>query len=572
MNHSDFNQAWLKSFMLTSIISSFNRSDAIATGVNLRAEQPVMPSFEEPDTIATDEIQELERPVKDVNDDVVSLPISQLDGPDVDANDVALKTTQHFIASTRLSQPGPAAASPLQWFQEWPQIVQYCSLVLEGPGLCLMFLDMYNRPDPSGAHIHKAQFDDFLTQYTRSWVKPEVQSRLNLDITAFRDRQTQLFCRAPLLFTAEIYQAESARLQDRLPRHKLMWLRKQLIASVNQRLSNRKTACDLECVGVVSHLILEAFKIGDRANIYKLAKGLLSILQMMEEAATFYQNPGLKALVALALLVSGLIPRSGPNGGVRTTAASRSRISFDHLRSGDQNRFTNSAAGSPLRQSMFHRLRLALQPVSSGLNAFQMRNFLVNSFMGPLQNFLFALAALFDTAEDLCDNCITKEQARLKVNAILEYLNQTQTYSSGDQLSTMVFSRHDVIKYHWIMTCVSLCSRILALHMLYLMSPSSVTFKDFDGLVSSFLELVICSTTSLIPSEVIIWAFFMVLPLHVHHIHRRQVLPTLQHHCHDLCLNSWQDVKALLSEIFFCSRLQEEDCYTLWLELQKLTA
>lgn len=199
------------------------------------------------------------------------------------------------------------------------------------------------------------------------------------------------------------------------------------MALMNERLSDRKTACDLECVGVLAILVLDAYIFNDRDNVYEYAKGLLTILHFMGEAASFHNHPELKAMVALALLFSGLIPRIGTKGGVQATAAQPSRIQWNLLRSGDENRFQNSAAGSPLRQSTQHTLRLALQPISSGLSAFQLRNFLVDSFMGPLQNFLFALAALFDTAEEFYDKSIAKQQAQLKITAILAYLNESQS-------------------------------------------------------------------------------------------------------------------------------------------------
>lgn len=350
----------------------------------------------------------------------------------------------------------------------------------------LIFTDIYNRPDPSGAQLHRRQYAGFYSQFTGPWPKTREDVQPYLDDVSLQKRQIRLFHCAPLLFTAEIYQAESARIRDRLPTQKLMWLGKQLISLTNERLSSRKTACDLECVGVLSILVLDAYIINDRDKVYKFAKGLLTILDIMGEAASFRQHPGLKALVALALLLSGLMPRTGTKRGVGITAISSSRIRYNHLLSGDQNRFENSAAGSPLRQSIYHKLRLALQPVSSGLSELQLRNFLVDSFMGPLQNFLFALVALFDTAENFYDNIVAKEQAQLTITSILAYFNESQAYLDDDQLPTSTFSQQDATRYYWILACLSLCGRILTLHTLYLVSPTSAIFKEFSNLILVF--------------------------------------------------------------------------------------
>lgn len=133
---------------------------------------------------------------------------------------------------------------------------------------------------------------------------------------------------------------------------------------MNERLSDVETASNVECVGVISQLVLESFTADDPDNVYKQAKGLLTILQMMP-MSTFDHYPEMKALTAMALLCSGLTLRLQPSTSTEATVVLLHRIQYNHLKSGDRNHFENSAAGSLLLQSINYRLRLALQPITS---------------------------------------------------------------------------------------------------------------------------------------------------------------------------------------------------------------
>lgn len=372
----------------------------------------------------------------------------------------------------------------------------------------------------------------------------------------------------PDTMTAQIYFTESVKILGRLDDFKILWLKRQTIKLFNQRLSDPEKALNTESISIVTHFVADAFVADDETSMRAHLKGLLGMVKAIGGLEALDSLVAKVVILWMLSLCRAYCPenfiQSLYPAGDRPTGA-QDRISYDGTLSLRQNVALNCTRNPTARYSL-HPLRVASQPLHSGLSRSQRRHHLVISIGSPLHVILFLQTALDDTLTQLRDFNISPDRAVAAVRGISENLANA---ISSVPLPMPPFATDDAEMHSAIIECARTCTRMLAAQALHRLISTPATLQTLQDAKRAFWAMQITPTVMGKRRKMVTWALFVVIPFSTVDLERQNALQWLSSLCKSLHFTEWNKVRAFLKTYFFCEWLQEEPCFLLWQEIQQ---